>query len=154
MSYQCRHVQIVQHDVSPMKPSRALAYIDDTIGAALPHLALAHYSAFTGTMATLGLDLAPDKGQPPTTCLTWIGVTYDSVAMTMAIDQAQIAAVIEACHSFLDSIIVNKMSMEKFLGRIFHTIKCTEGARRFTARLLALLGRATYDQHTVIDPSS
>ena len=122
-------IQIVAHDTL----AQAFAYIDDTVGAALPHQAPVHYAAFADTMALLGLQSAPEKCHSPTTHLTWIGVTFDTVAMTISIDRERIDEAIEACRKFLNSVTITRKSLEKFLGRIFHAIKCTEGARRFTS---------------------
>ena len=140
-------IEMVQYDVQ----ARARAYIDNTIGAALPHLADLHYNKFIDTMAVLGLDSAPHKCQPPTTCLTWIGVTYDTVAMTMAIDASRIREAIDVCRAFLCSVSVSRKFMEWFIGKIYHAIKCTDSARRFTSRLLALMARTSYGQQTIID---
>ena len=52
------------------------------------------------------------------------------------------------------TLTITRKSLEKFLGRVFHAIKCTEGARRFTSRLLALFGRTSYGQQTFIDPAA
>ena len=92
-------IQMVAYDTL----AQAFAYIDDTVSAALPHQALIHYTAFADTMALLGLQSAPEKCQSPTTHLTWIGVTFDSVAMTMPIDKERIDEAIEACRNFLNS---------------------------------------------------
>ena len=140
-------IEIVSHEL----PIRARAYIDDTIGAALQHSAPAHYSAFVDTMKTLGLDSNPQKCISPTTRLTWIGVTYDTVTMTMSIDIVRIDEAVHTCAQFLASLSVTRKFMEKFIGKIFHAIKCTDGARRFTSRLLSLLSRSSYGRQTLID---
>ena len=140
-------IEMVSHDVQAL----AHAYIDDTVGAAIPLEAPLHYSTFIDTMQHLGLDSAPEKCQPPTTRLTWIGATF---AMTMSIDMARVHEAIEKCNEFLGRTTVTRKYMEKLLGKIFHAIKCTDGARRFTSRLLALLSRTAYGTHTVIDETA
>ena len=60
-------------------------YIDDTIGAALPQDAWPHYQHLLDLMSQLGLDTAQDKCEGPTTIITWIGVLFDTLRLTMAI---------------------------------------------------------------------
>ena len=140
-------INITNYDL----PIEAFAYIDDTCGAALPTVSSSHYRALLGNMDRLGLDSAPSKCQPPTTCLTWIGVTVDTIAMTMAIDKDRIKEAVAACNAFQTAQFVTRKFMERLLGKIFHAIKCTDGARRFTARLLALLNRTSEGTRTPID---
>ena len=44
-----------------------------------------------------------------------------------------------------------KVVTQKYMEKLFHAIKCTKGARRFTARLLDLL-RDTIRNHTATAP--
>ena len=41
-------------------------------------------------MSQLGLDAAQDKCEGPTTRITWIGVLFDTIHLTMAIDPAKV----------------------------------------------------------------
>ena len=118
-------------------------YIDDTIGAALPDVADQHYSGVRGTMDELGLVTNDGKCHPPDVILNWIGVTFNSLRMTMHIDQAKIDEAVRLCLWFLTCQVVSRRDMQKFLGKVLHATKCTEVARRFTSRLLDLL-RDTY----------
>ena len=123
-------------------------YVDDTIGAAIPKLAPSHYQCLLDTMEELGLDAAPHKCQSPVTALYWIGVYFDTIAMLMSIDIDRIQEAIDLCVSFLAATHTHKQFMQSFMGKVFHAIKCTHQARRFTARLLDLL-RQTNNHHMV-----
>ena len=116
----------------------ACPYIDDTVGVAVPEVAMDHYVALTDTMGELGLEAAPAKYTPPSTQLTWIGVTYDSVRMTMSIDSKRIEEALASCKELLCAKRVTLHQMQ-MLGRLFHAAKCTAAAWVFMSRLLDVL---------------
>ena len=126
---------IAAHDVD----ATAYPYVDDTGGAAQPFLAQLHYQYILDIMAKLGLVAAQDKCSPPGTTLTWIGVLFDTLAMSMHIVPEKVREASLLCTEFFNKHTVSHKYMERFLGKIFHAIKCCDGARRFTARLLQLL---------------
>ena len=70
--------------------------------------------------------------------------------MTISIDISCVKEAIDICQVFLVSVSVMKKFMERFIGKIFHAIKCTDGARRFTSRLL-LMAWTLYGKQTLID---
>ena len=81
----------------------SLSYINDTVAATFPsmRLAQAQYHHFRETVDTMGLQVAPDKCVEPTTCLSWVGVTLNTVTMTMWIDDTKIQETLEACSATL-----------------------------------------------------
>ena len=139
--------EIAHHDVG----ATAYPYIDDTAGGAVPDEAEDHYRHFLHLMDTLGLKAALAKCVPPTTQLTWIGVFYDTLRMIMRIAAHKVSEAVTWCAELLQMKVVTRKYMEKLLGKLFHAIKCTKGARRFTARLLDLL-RDTIRSHTGTAP--
>ena len=126
---------IANHDVG----AAAYPYIDDTVGAAIPLTAPTHYAHILALMKRLGLMAQESKCSPPTTGLMWICVWYDTVAMTMAIAADKVNEAANWCTEFLGMDSVSHKFMERFLGKVFHAIKCSLGARRFTSRLLQQL---------------
>ena len=119
-------------------------YIDDTIGAALPQDAWTHYHHLLHLMSQLGLDAAQDKCEGPTTRITWIGVLFDTIRLTMAIDPAKVEEARLFCLDLMSASSIPVKEFQKFLGKLFHATKCTTGARTFFNRLLDALatGRA------------
>ena len=76
-------------------------YIDDTVAAALPDVADEQYTGLLMLMAVLGLMAAPHKSVPPCFQLIWIGVLFNTLAMSMSIDPARIAEAVTLCMAFL-----------------------------------------------------
>ena len=71
---------------------------------------------------------------------------FCSVTTARSVDVERIKEAIVLCNSFLAISTVSHKFMQRFLGMI---IKCTEAAKRFTARLLALL-RITTTAHFAV----
>ena len=146
-------VQIAGHEHGV----EAEPYVDDTAGASVPHEADGHYGGLLRVMENLGLVAAPHKSVAPCTILLWIGVLFNSITMSMSIDPIRIAEALEMCHQFMRADTVTYKHMQTFLGKVFHVIKCSPPARRFTARLLDLFrsmsraGEATISYQAKLD---
>ena len=104
-------------------------YIDDTIGAALPQDAWTHYHHLLDLMSQLGLDAAQDKCEGPTTRITWIGVLFDTIRLTMAIDPAKVEEARLFCLDLMSASSIPVKKFQKFLGKLFHATKCTTARR-------------------------
>ena len=122
-------------------------YVDDSAGGATLDKAWGHYEALLALMKELGLDAAPHKSSPPSTFLLWIGVIFNSLTMTMAIDPHKIEEARELCFRFLMADHMTYRHMQSFIGKVFHVTKCSPPARRFTSRMLDLF-RAMHDRKT------
>ena len=138
--------EIAAHDVG----ASPHAYVDDTSGAALPDEATVHYNYILHLMADLGLIPALNKCSPPSTQLMWIGVFFDTIAMSMAISAVKVAEAARLCAEFLSKVGVFHKYMERLMGKIFHAIKCCKGARRFTSRLLQLMNTVAANHNLLL----
>ena len=87
------------HDSAPPRQwsSDAEPYVDDTAGDALPAEAMGHYQGLLDTIYQLALQAALKKCQPPSVLMIWIGVLFDSIRMSMAIDPVKIEEALELC---------------------------------------------------------
>ena len=117
-------------------------YIDDTVAAALPDVADDQYTGLLRLMAVLGLMAAPHKSVPPCFQLIWIGVLFNTLAMSMSIDPARIAEAVTLCMAFLRKQHTSLKELQSLVGKLMHVSKCCPPARRFTARILDLLRAA------------
>ena len=108
--------------------ARVFPYVDDSAGVADPLVAMMHYQALLDCMSRLGLDAAVDKCTPPTTRLCWIGVIFDSVAMTMEIEPGRIEEALEWCDRILGAHTISKHYFQKFMGKLNYAARCTKGA--------------------------
>ena len=91
---------------------------------------------------------ADGKCQPPMTTLLWIGIFFDTISVTMKIDLEKVREAIHLCRDFLADVTITHKQLQKLLGKIFYSIRCTGAARRFTSRLHDLL-RLAHSLNTV-----
>ncbi len=59
-----------------------LHYLDDYFFVESPHVTASLLTTATHTLSELGIPLGLDEVQGPTTCLTFLGIELDTVAMT------------------------------------------------------------------------
>lgn len=131
------------------------AYLDDFAGcASTKHLAEEAYQYFIKLLERLGLDLAMEKCQGPTQCLTWLGYHIDTTSMTLAVPTHKINDLQHQCDEWLTKRRVNKKMLQAFLGKILHVAPCIRHARRFTGRLLSTLRSMADRQWTTLGPDS
>jgi hypothetical protein len=118
----------------------SLPYIDDFIGGK-PSLELATlaYARSLALFSELGLDLNPNKCIPPTTNITWIGVNFDSMDMTMRIPSKVIDETKTLVSAWLQKTSATRHDLQVLLGKLFHAGKCCLPARIFVGRMLSTL---------------
>ena len=116
------------------------AYIDDMGGVAPDdeEFAKKQFRAVCNTVTSLGLDLAPDKCIGPARVMSWTGTTFDTVAMTMRIDESKIDESLEMAKVFMTRNDITIKDLEMLLGKLQHCLKFCPGGRRFLNRLLKM----------------
>ena len=55
----------------------------------------------------------------------WIGVTYNSLTMTMAIDTDRVDEALAACREVMMASRITLHQAQKLIRKIFHASKCT-----------------------------
>ena len=68
-----------------------------------------------------------------------MGVDFNSMTLIMSIDTGKIQEALVLCFAFLAKQEVTLKFMQKLMGKVFYSIRCTQAARHFTNRLLDLL---------------
>jgi hypothetical protein len=130
-------------DILGRQQHTAIPYIDDLVGAAPTVQAAAQGFHRSGELLDeLGLQQAVEKSTSPTTCLTWIGVRFDTENMTMAIPSAVIADTGLLVEEWMHKLRATRHDLQVLLGKLFHSAKCSGVARLFVGRMLATLRTA------------
>ena len=122
-----------------------LAYIDDygsVSGTAQE--AEKNLQMFEQLTEQLGLKLAPDKTVRPTTCIVWLGYEINTVDMTVKIPAEKLQEVIKEIEEVDKMATISTKQIQRLTGKLFHIATCLPPARRFLARVLALLRRTRY----------
>ena len=116
------------------------AYIDDMGGVAPDNedFAERQFRGVCDTVTDLGLELALDKCIGPARVMSWTGTTFDTVAMTMKIDECKIDETLEIAQNFMSREDISIKDLEMLLGKLQHCLKFCPGGRRFLNRLLKM----------------
>ena len=118
----------------------SLAYIDD-FGGAEPNrdIASAALSTLQTLFRTLGVEEAQHKVFPPSQVLTWLGIEFNTIAMTMTLPPTKIAEI----RTILDAWEGKKRASHKEIQSLFGLLQFVAAvappARLFTNRILETL---------------
>lgn len=117
-----------------------LAYLDDYAAAASTiKKASADYEHFLKLANDLGLQLAINKCQPPTTRIEWQGFMINSTNMTVSIPKAKLNDILADCKRWKQGSRISKQSLQSLIGKLIHLTNGISHGRKFTTRLLATL---------------
>ena len=96
----------------------------------------AAYNRLIEFLFSLELDLSYDKCLDPRTELTWIGVTFNTVNLTMKICEQKVEEVCDIIKSWLKfNVKRTGKEIDSLVGKLFRVIKCGKPARPFLCRL-------------------
>jgi hypothetical protein len=129
-------------------------YIDD-FGGAAPTIksAQSHFQQLQQLAKELGLALATAKSKPPSTSLCFLGVQFDTIAMTMSIPPEKLQDITHLVDSWATRSSATIHELRSLLGKLLHIANCCEPARLFLNRMLATL-RAAHQSPQVELPDS
>lgn len=117
-----------------------LAYLDDYAGAeSSEEKALQAYTAFMDLSKSLGLELALNKCEAPTTKITWLGFLLDSEEMVVSIPSTKLQEVLLECDKWMNRTTASKSMIQSLLGKLMHLAHCITAARKFTSRITGTL---------------
>ena len=113
------------------------AYIDDFGGAeAKQDRAARALAALQAVMDTLGVAQAEKKICPPTQCMVWLGIRFDTLAMTMDIPPAKMTEVMTCMREWSNRTRATRREIQSLLGLLNFVASVAPPARLFTNRLL------------------
>lgn len=120
-----------------------MAYLDDFCGAEKSHsAAMTTYTALLDKCNRLGLDLAPDKCEPPARQMEWLGFKLDTCAMSLTIPDAKLSEILQECKGWSRTYTATRKRIQSLAGKLVHISKCIRPARKFICRILDTLRRA------------
>ena len=112
-------------------------YVDDFGGVeSTRERALAAFTALGRLLDDLGLQESKKKAVPPTTCITFLGVQFDSKNMEMSVPPEKITEVKEEISRWIRKTTISKRELQSLLGKLFWVSKVVKYARAFMGRLL------------------
>ena len=130
----------------------ARCYLDDFVGAEqTKDESRDTYEEVLKLTAYLGLDLSHSKCTPPTTCLTWLGYTVNTLEMTVTIPELKIEEIVELCNVWLKKTHASRSQLRSLFGKLKHVATCIPAASCFLNRVLDTLRQTPFEGQHVLD---
>ena len=125
-------------------PFQVCNYVDD-IGGVEPNKerAVVAYNKLSWLLSDLGLGESLKKAEPPTTRITYLGVEFDSIKMTMSVPPDKITEIKAEIGQWARKTTITRRDLQSLLGKLFWVAKVVRHARPFMGRLLAQLRTMT-----------
>ena len=112
-------------------------YIDDFGGAesTFEDASLA-FSDLERLFTDLGLQSSPSKDCPPSTRMVFLGLTYDTVTLTIAVPPDKLQDTADLIRSWLAAPRSTKSDLQSLIGKLSYLCACISPGRIFMQRLL------------------
>lgn len=115
----------------------AVNYLDDFGSCNTPDKADdAYHKLLHLIQHVLGLQVNPEKCSPPSTCMVFLGIEADSVAMELRIPQDKLSEARELLEVWLTKEFCTRHALQSLLGTLMHLVKVIRPGRRFVARII------------------
>lgn len=90
-------------------------------------------------LRSLGLDVAWKKCVSPRQIITYLGVTFNSIDMTVSLPPEKIRVMQEEIKFFIGRSRASKKQIQRLCGILCHCAKVVKGGRTFSQRIIRLL---------------
>ena len=127
-----------------------LHYLDDFILVS-GSLVEASYqkNILISTCRALGVPLEPSKLEGPTTCLQFLGIEFDTVALQLRLPPVKLTRLRAELQSALSKRTMTKHDLQSLTGLLQHATKVIQPGRPFLRRLHALQSVGSCPHHLV-----
>lgn len=128
-----------------------LHYLDDFLflgHAGSPECGLALQRALE-SCSRLGVPVASHKTEGPTTCLTFLGIQIDTVAMSLSLAQDKLSRILALVLSWRSRQMATKRELQSLIGHLSHAAWVVIPGRTFLRRMIDLMGVAGQPSHHV-----
>ena len=127
-------------DTALEKLFNSINYSDDIGGCeSTEERAIQSSLALFDLLKKLGLKESLDKYHPPSTCMPYLGVQFDSVKQLMSVPPEKLTEVREEVEKWRKKSTASKKTLQQLLGKLFWVSRCVRFSRPFMGRLLQQL---------------
>lgn len=128
-----------------------LNYLDDLAGAEHRDKAIFAYNCLSTVLQKCGFEEAIDKASPPSEIMSFLGVLFNTVSMTMEITPERLAEIRSLVTSWLNKDNASLKQVQSLLGKLNFIAACVKPSRIFVSRLLNWL-RSIYNSSDFLHP--
>ena len=114
-------------------------YIDDFYGADSADHAHASYARMIKLINDLGLQTSPEKDVPPTHEMICLGVTVNTLTMTMTVPEFRLKDLHDDLSCWLNKSHFVQRDLQQLLGKLAFVTACVRPGRAFSCRLINAL---------------
>lgn len=144
------HMQRIANSIASMLNQQGhniIVYLDDIIVLGKTQAATQEgYQAALKLLQTLGLPIAEQKLQKPSTYTRWLGIDIDSKNRILIMPQEKITQTITLLTSICKQKSIEKAQLQSLLGRLHHICRCVRPGRLFVSRMLYTLRQMADDR--------
>ena len=128
-----------------------LHYLDDFLflGAASTHECAASLQTALQVCQRLGVPVAAHKTEGPSTCLTFLGIQIDSVAMQLSLPPDKLSQIRGLVLSWRSKRAATKQELQSLIGHLSHAATVVQHGRTFMRRMFDLAKRVQQAHHHV-----
>lgn len=99
--------------------------------------------------AELGVILAPDKQDGPSTIITFLGILIDTIKQELRLPEDKLKRLLELVHQWEHKKTCTRQELESLLGTLHHACKVIPSGRAFMRRALSLLSVVKCQHHHI-----
>lgn len=140
------HMQCVANAITEVLGTEGIVaymYLDDLITLSKSRQeAEIHHRRVLELLEALGLPVAEEKVQPPSSVVEWLGININARLMTLSIPMKKINETVEVVKKYKARRSMSKKELQSMIGKLVHVAKCVPPARLFISRLLEALRQA------------
>ena len=113
-----------------------VAYLDDMVSAEVWQWAENCFNTIRGVIAESGAEEAESKAVPPACCMLFLGILFDTLTLTLQIDQSRLNEIMELLAVWLGMTHMTRRDVEKIAGKLGFVASCVRPGRLFVSRIL------------------
>jgi hypothetical protein len=146
-AFLCQRVTCAIAFLMRLRGASLCNYLDDFGGVDLASHAAAAYRGLAELLTDLGVLESPSKAAPPSTVMTFIGIQFDSVKMSMEVTPERLLEISEILRSWARKRVATKRELQSLIGKLQYAAKCVRASRIFISRLLVQLAKLNGQSH-------
>ena len=117
----------------------AIVYMDDFAGCITGQRAFDAFNSLGKLLHKLGIKESADKAQEPSTRMKFLGVEFDTIDMSMKIDDKKLQEITALTKKWSRKTVATKEELQSILGKVLWVSKVVRFSRCFVSRIIALL---------------
>ena len=126
-------------------------YLDDftVLGAPNCEECDRHLHCLQVVAAELGIPLAPDKQDGPTTTIVFLGIIIDTVRQELRLPEDKLYRLLETVTEWKVRKVCNRREMESIVGTLQHACTVIPSGKAFLQRAISLLSSVKCQHHHI-----